>query len=191
MVIFNRYSWRGLWLLFLVTAFPIHLWTIILGLRDFSWVAERTNAWDAVGVVAYGMVFAFFESVIVFALVAVLGFLLPKQWKEDKRIAFMSLLILVVAIWAIIGQLFFLLGISLPTTIVQFFAASSHPLRLLYAGIVILVSLTVLIPVYILLRSEKLVNAVQSLIERLALLSAIYLFFDVIGLFIIIIRNLT
>ena len=96
MAIFNRYSKSGLWLLFLTTAFPIHLWTIILVLRDFAWVTERTNAWDAVGVAAYGMVFAFIESLFVFIIVVLLGLLLPKQWDERKRLSFLGLLIFTV-----------------------------------------------------------------------------------------------
>ena len=191
MAIFKRYSKSGLWLLFLTTAFPIHLWTIILVLRDFSWVSERTNAWDAVGVAAYGMVFAFVESVIVFAVIVLLGFLLPLQWEENKRLSFLSLLIFIVALWAILGQLYFLLGLSLPTSLIQLLASSSHPLRLLYGGLFLLVLLSVFVPVYLFLRSDKVYHSIHNLIERLAVLSSMYLVFDVIGLIIIVIRNVT
>jgi hypothetical protein len=191
LVIFNRYSRSGLWLLFLTTAFPIHLWTIILVIRDFSWVAERTDAWDAVGVAAYGMVFAFVESVVVFIIIALLGLLLPKQWDERKRIAFLGMLVLIVALWAILGQLHFLLGINLPPGITRFLALSGHPLRWLYAGLLVLVSFTVIVPVYIFIRSEGVSGSIYNFLERLAVLSAIYLVFDVIGLIIVIIRNLT
>lgn len=191
MAIFKRYSKSGLWLLFLTTAFPIHLWTIILFLRDFSWIAERTNAWDAVGVAAYGMVFAFIESVFVFIIVVLLGFLLPKQWDERKRLAFLSLLVFIVALWAILGQLFFMLGLSVPAPIIHFLSASSHPLRLLYAGLVSLVSLTLIVSAYLIIRSDRVWRSVYNLMDRLAVLSAIYLVFDGISLIIIIIRNLT
>lgn len=191
MAIFKRYSKSGLWNLFLNTAFPIHLWTIILVLRDFAWVAERTNAWDAFGVAAYGMVFAFIESLFVFAIVALLGLLLPKQWDESKRVALLGILVFTVAIWAILGQLFFLLGFRFPALILQFLAASSHPLRLLYAGLLGLVSLTLIVPVYLFIRSVSVFRSVNYLMERLAVLSAIYLVFDGISLIIIIIRNLT
>ena len=182
MAIFKRYSKSGLWLLFLTTAFPIHLWTIILALRDFSWVAERTNAWDAVGVAAYGMVFAFIESVFVFIIVVLLGFLLPKQWDERKRLAFLSLLVFIVALWAILGQLFFMLGLSVPAPIIHFLSASSHPLRLLYAGLVSLVSLTLIVSAYLIIRSDRVWRSVYNLMDRLSVLSAIYLVFDGISL---------
>lgn len=191
MAIFNRYSRSGLWLLFLTTAFPIHLWTIILVLRDFSWVAERTNAWDAVGVAAYGMLFAFIECVFVFAIVVLVGFVLPKQWGEKKRIAFLSLLVFLVALWAIVGQLYFLWNLNLPPALTMFLAGSAHPLRWLYAGLFVLVSLTVVVPVYIFIRSEKVSSSIYNIVDRIAVLSAIYLVFDGIGLVIILIRNLT
>ena len=191
MAIFKRYSKSGLWLLFLTTAFPIHLWTIILVLRDFAWVAERTNAWDAVGVAAYGMVFAFIESLFVFAVVVLLGFLLSIQRDEGWRVAFLGLLIFIVALWAILGQLFFLLGFGIPSQIIQFLAASSHPLRILYAGLVGLVTTSVIVPVYFYIRSDRVSRSIHNIIERLSVLSAIYLVFDGISLIIIIIRNLT
>ena len=190
MAIFNRYSRSGLWLLFLSTAFPIHLWTIILVLRDFSWVAERTNAWDAVGVAAYGMMFAFVESVFAFAIVVLVGFVLPKQWDEKKRISFLGLLVFLVALWAIIGQLYFLLNIDLPSGLIMFLVGSGHPLRWIYAGLFILVSLTLVVPVYFFIRSEKVYRSIYNFIDRLAVLSAIYLVFDGISLVVILIRNL-
>lgn len=75
-------------------AFPLHLWTLILSFRDFSWVTERTNAWDAVGVVSYGLLFAFVESLIIFCIMALLGFLVSSKWDEPRRIALLSTLIL-------------------------------------------------------------------------------------------------
>ena len=190
MAIFNRYSRSGLWLLFLSTAFPIHLWTIILVLRDFSWVAERTNAWDAVGVAAYGMIFAFIETIFVFAIIVLVGFFLPKQWEENKRIAFLSMIVFLVALWAIIGQLYFMLAIDLPSGLMMFFVRSGHPLRWIYAGLFVLFSLTVIVPVYFFIRSEKMYRSIFNFIDRLAVLSAIYLVFDGISLVVTLVRNL-
>ena len=190
MAIFNRYSRSGLWLLFLSTAFPIHLWTIILVLRDFSWVAERTNAWDAVGVAAYGMIFAFIETIFVFAIIVLVGFFLPKQWEENKRIAFLSMIVFLVALWAIIGQLYFMLNIDLPSGLMMFLVRSGHPLRWIYAGLFVLVSLTVIVPVYFFIRSEKMYRSIFNFIDRLAVLSAMYLVFDGISLVVILVRNL-
>jgi hypothetical protein len=185
----RRYSRKGLWSLFLTCAFPLHFWTLILVFRDVSWLAERTNAADAIGVASYGMIFAFVESVVVFIVVVLLGFLTPRQWESDRRIAFLGLLILITSVWGMIGQLLFLWNIFLPTQAIQFLRGSSHPLRIMYAVCLMAVTPTVLLPVYTFLKSNKPTMFMQNLMERLALLASFYLFFDLLGLIIVISRN--
>ncbi|HVN15825.1 MAG TPA: hypothetical protein VMT73_08805 [Anaerolineales bacterium] len=186
----QRYSKQGLWSLFLICAFPLHLWTLLLAFRDLSWLTDRTNAWDAIGVASYGMVFAFIESLIIFLFFALLGFLIAKQWEQNQRISLLSALVLILSLWAIIGQLYFLLGISFPDSWVALFAQSSHPLRVLYIVAALIVALTLLIPAWFILRSDKALHFMQGLSERLSLLTMVYLFFDVVGLVIVIIRNI-
>jgi hypothetical protein len=186
----RRYSRQGLWSLFLTGAFPLHFWTLILVFRDISWLAERTNAWDAIGVASYGMIFAFAESVVVLLVVVLLGFLTPKQWEPDRRIAFLGLLILITSAWGMIGQLLFLWNIFLPAQAIQFLRSSSHPLRIIYAVCLMVITPTVLLPVYTFMRSNKAILFMQNLMERLALLATFYLVFDLLGLIIVIIRNL-
>jgi hypothetical protein len=186
----QRYSKQGLWSLFLICAFPLHLWTLILAFRDISWVTERTNAWDAIGVVSYGLIFAFAESVVIFLIFALLGLLTPKQWESDRRITFLAFLVLITSVWGMISQLLFLWNVSLPEQAIEFLRRSNHPLRIMYAACLIVVTPTVLLPAYSFIRSKKAVTVMQNLMERLALLTSFYLFFDVLGLIIIIIRNL-
>jgi hypothetical protein len=186
----RRYSRQGLWSLFLVCAFPLHLWTLILVFRDMSWVIERTNVWDAIGVASYGMVFALVESVLVFLVVVLVGFLTPKSWNQDRRITFLSLLILITAVWGITGQLLFLWNVFLPAGAIQFLRGSDHPLRIIYAACLVVVVPTVFLPVYSFIRSNRAIPFMQNLMQRLSVLTMFYLFFDVVGLIIVVIRNL-
>ena len=185
----HRYTRWGLLTLFLIVALPIHLWTIILVLNDFSWIAERTNAWDAIGVGAYGMIYAFLESIVIFLILAFLGFLLPKRELESKRIALLSMLFLITAMWAILGQLYFMLNFQIPEPIFWFLVKSGHPLRIIYPSLFVLVGITAIIPSIWIIRSEQAVKIIIELIERLKILSLFYLFFDVIALVVILIRN--
>ena len=169
-------------------AFPLHLWTIILAFRDFSWVTERTNAWDAVGVASYGLVFAFIESLVVFLAAILLGFLVSRKWSEDRRIALLSVLVLVTSFWAMLSQLYFLLSISLSEQTISFLA-HHHPLRIMAAAGLVLVVPSVLLPTALILRSDKTLQFVRGLIERLSMLTLVYLFLDLAGLVILIIRN--
>lgn len=185
----KRYSKQGLWSLFLICAFPLHVWTIILAFRDFSWVTERTNSWDALGVVSYGLIFAFIESVVVFLVAILLGFLISKKWSEDRRITLMGILVFIASLWAMVSYLYFMLGWALSGETILFFAGLAHPLRFLYAISLALVAPTVALPAYFVLRSEKFLKGVQGFFERLSLLTLFYLFFDFVGLVIVIIRN--
>ena len=187
----QTYSARGLWSLFLICAFPLHLWTLIMVFRDLSWVAERTNAWDAVGLAAYGMIFAFAESVFIFAIVAFLGLFTPRSWTYERRIGFLSLLVLILSLWAMFSQLYFLWNMSLPHAVAQFLRSSSHPFRFIYAGTFALVFLTVLLPVYLFIKSNKGIAIMQDLVERFASVATVYLFFDLLGLIVVLIRNVS
>ena len=186
----RRYSKQKLWSLFLTCAFPFHLWTLIQVFRDLSWVAERTNAWDAVGVAAYGMLFALVESLLAFLIVVLLGLATPIRWDDDRRISFLSLLFLITAVWGMITQLLFIWNIQLPSQTMEFLVLSKHPLRWLYGGSLVIVLATVLLPVYLFFRSSKFSLLVQDFTDRLSILTIFYLLFDLAGLTIVIFRNL-
>lgn len=185
-----RYSKPGMWQLFVATAFPLHLWAIILILMDISWVAERTNYWDAIGVAAYGLIFALFESILIWAALILMGFLLPKSWPESKRIVLLGVLVVMTALWTILGQVYFLLEWSFPPGIVQFLAGQTHPLRYLYLGYLVVVAFTVSIAVYFAIFHEKFQLVFISLIERLSPLMVLYVFLDLVSIIIVLIRNL-
>jgi hypothetical protein len=184
------YTKRGLWTLFLVCAFPLHIWTIILAFRDFSWVAERTNSWDAIGVVSYGLVFAFFESVVVFLAALVLGLLVSGKWSEERRIALIGVLVTVASLWAMAGYLYFMFNGSIPVETILFFKSLEHPLRVLYALCLAFVGITVTIPAYFVLQSQKFLQGIRGFFDRVSLLTTLYLFFDAIGLIIVVVRNI-
>ncbi len=186
----RRYSRQGLWSLFLICALPLHVWTMILAFRDMSWVAERTNTWDAVGVFSYGLVFALAESLLLFLVFALLGFLISAHWDPQWRVSALAVLVLMLSLWAIIEQLFYLLVLPVPGFIIDFLVHSGHPLRTLYAGVFALLALTIAAPVILVLRSRKAAAFVQAAIDRLSLLVMFYLLFDAVGLVIVVIRNL-
>lgn len=172
-------------------AFPLHAWTLILSFRDLSWLTDRTNAWDAVGVASYGLLFAFAESVVFFLIAALLGFLVACYWDTDRRISLLSILVLVLSLWAMVSQLYFLAGISVPDALIALIVHITHPVRVLYAIALAAVAPTMLVPAFLILRSDRALQFTRGLIERVSLLSMFYLFFDVAGLVIVVIRNIS
>jgi hypothetical protein len=185
-----RYTRQALWSLFLMCALPLHIWTFILAFRDISWLTDRTNSWDAVGVVAYGLLFALVESLLVFAVMALLGYLVPGRWNPDRRVALLTVLVWVLSLWAMLDQLAFITGAGLPAWLIDIFVNSGHPARIFYAVLLTVVSLSVLLPVLLVLRSERGYKAVRGLMDRLSILMMFYLVLDAIGLVIVIIRNI-
>ena len=186
---FKYYSRRGLWTLFLACAFPLHFWTIILIFNDAAWIAKRSNVWDSIGVASYGLIFAFVESLLLFFAAALLGFLISTKWNEDRRIALMSALVAVTVFWAMAGQLYFLLNVAFPESWVLFLSSMTRPLRFLYGAAFVLILPTVVIPTWLILKFEKPLQFVAAGLEKTALLTAFYLFFDFIGLIILAVRN--
>jgi hypothetical protein len=189
-LILGRYTRRGLWTLFLMCALPLHAWTMILAFRDLSWLTERTNAWDAVGVLCYGLVFALVESVIVFVVMVLLGFLVPGKWEAERRVGLLSALVLILSMWAMLEQLFFLAEVRLPGWLIDVLVRTGHPLRVLYVVIPLVVGATFVYPAWRLMRSERAVEAMSGVMEKLGLLAMFYLVFDVGAIVVVVIRNL-
>lgn len=191
MAIFKKfYSKQGLWTLFLMCALPLHLWTFFLGLRDFDWVSARTNTWDSVGVLSYGLIFAVIESLFVFIVAILLGFLISSKWEEGRRVTLMSTLTIILASWSIINQVYFLREMSPPLWLGEFVFQTGRPVVTLYLIALILTFLSFAIPTYFILRSNKALRGFQEVIDRFSVLMTLYLVFDAAALVIVIIRNL-
>lgn len=157
---------------------------------DFSWVAERTTTWDAIGLVAYALLIALLETLGVFIVVALLGLLLPANWASEKRTALVGVLFLILSLWAMIGQLYFVSGYSLPPEILKRLGQSGHPVRILLSILTPLVALSLAMPVWSILRSDKAVRMSRQIFERLTVPSLFYLFFDLLGILIVFIRSM-
>jgi hypothetical protein len=188
-LILGRYTRQGLWNLFLMCALPLHIWTLILAFRDLSWLTDRTNAWDAVGVLCYGLLFALVESILLFVVTALLGLLVPPRWDIKRRIGLLSVLVLLLSVWSMLEQLYFLAEVRLPGSFIGALVRSQHPFIVLNAVILALLIATFLAPAIALVRSERAVGIVNGLIDRLSLLATLYLLFDVVAVVVVVIRN--
>jgi hypothetical protein len=183
-------SKNGNWLLFSVCATPIHVWTLILFFRDFSWISERTNSLDAIGVGSYGLLIAFIESVFIFILAFVLSYIFPQKWSESQKVALLGVLIFLIAAWTIVGQLYFLFEVKIPNFLLLAIARNPHPLWILYGGLSTFVGLTVGLPAFCIFKFGRFRKGIINIFERLTTLTAFYLFLDLCGLIVVIVRNI-
>src|ERR1044071_1522291 len=117
---------KGIFQLFMLCVFPIHAWALFAGFRDFSWVAQRTNVWDALGLLSYSIVFALIETTGIFFIVLLCGFLIPNQIDIEKRLAFLGTSFLGVAFWAILGQVYSWLQYPLPGWLIDILHSTNH-----------------------------------------------------------------
>jgi hypothetical protein len=185
----KRFSRKGVWTVFAVSAFPLHVWTFILFFRDYSWIAERTNPWDAIGVGSYGLLVAFSESILVFLIGSALRFALPTRWDEGQWVPLIGVMIFFCELWAILGQVYFLMGLSIPVFLQNFLTSQTHPLWYLYGGSLMVVGLPLVITVYFVLKSPKFRGGVYLFFDRIALLTSLYLFLDFLGFINVLLRN--
>lgn len=183
------YTGKTLLQLFMVCAFPLHLWTLLMAFRDFGWVALRTDAWDALGLVAYALVIALLESAAVFFVTVLLGLLVPWSWPAEKRAALLGMLVLLISAWSVLAKLYSLYGLPIPASLQQFLVQAGHPLRYVWGFVFLLVAASILLPTIWIVRSARLQEGLLSVYERLVTLSSLYLFLDFLGLVVIATRN--
>jgi hypothetical protein len=180
---------QQLWEFFLIIAFPIHFWALILWFQEFETMAERSNMWDAFGVGSYFMAYALFESATIFAGISLIMLLLPKQL--DKKVTFIviAVLYLVIAGWFILEQTRFL---AIIPEDVWFFKRIQNLKSIKSkagAATAIIFALSFILPLIFLLKSKKLQDKILSFLNRLTVLSILYLVFDFLAILVIIIRN--
>jgi hypothetical protein len=170
-VLQKRYSAQDLIRLFVFCAFPIHVWAIIIMFRSVpAWLFYMSQS-DFIASIAYHLTFTIFETLLAFAILLAMGFLIPRRWTPEPFLTLSSVLIVELSIMAIVFQQLVLQYASL-----RWMAVSC---------LIILAASLFIIP-----KIPKLQQITSILAERLTILTFLYVFFDVIGVIIVILRNL-
>ena len=173
----------------LIVTFPLHVWALLMIFRDLEFVSERTEIWDAVGYAGYSLMFTLIESLILALVVWLLSLLLPKKWDTQRSLNIAGSIFLILAGASIVDMAFhafadvrisrqYLHGLETYPTLTYF----------LIAGTVILSIFGV---VWLILKSARTEQIFTEIYDRIMLLSYFYLFLDVAGIAIVILRNLS
>ncbi len=182
--------------LFLIVAFPIHVWSIYQIFNNVAWIADRTRPADALGYAGYALMYALIESFLVFLVTIPFFLLLTKNNTPQKSLALVGITYLVVAV------LWIFHAIMTNHTSDQYFLdtfinqlADEHKWRkrYRYAAILLAIGLLgapVLLAPYFTYKSDKAIAAINSLFERFELLTGLFLFFDLVGIVVVIVRNI-
>lgn len=187
----TRFSRPAALKLFLFCAFPVHFWAIVMVLKEAETLLFKRDLVYGLGFSGYLLALALLESLLLFAFIYALSFLFPKQWDETTALVVACLLGLVLAGWSIANQTYFLLVELQPAWFEWLMLRVGFRQRLVYGGLVALVSLSAAVPLAGLPQSGQGIRLAHSLIEKLILLTPFYLAVDVIGIVFMAIRNLT
>jgi hypothetical protein len=192
----NKISLKDLWQLLLIISFPIQVWSIIQIFNNFEWIANRTYFSDALGYGAYALTFALLDSSITTLPICLIYLpLIYSQGKNKARTIIMS-------VYFIITGWFIYYKSNMTESQDREFVwnfirefGDKYNLRLRYeTGLFFLFALfiafTIILPVILIIKFEKAEKFVQNLFERIELLAYVFIFFDLIGVLTVIIRNL-
>ena len=84
-------------LVFSACIFPIHIWITIVFLYNFPSLILKASLWQILGVLAYSLVFALIESLLLFGFLVLLVVILPRKVLRERFVHLGTLLALVIA----------------------------------------------------------------------------------------------
>jgi hypothetical protein len=162
-------------LMFGVCAFPVHVWAIVNLLRELPAWLLRLSIWELIGVISYVLVFALVESVAFLVALLVLAALLPAKLLRDRFVAVGTMLVVITTAWAIAAHY--------NADAIRLWGLRQFALW----GALYLVS--VLVGWALVYRFKRLQGIVVAVAERLVVLSAAYVVLDLLGVGIVVLRN--
>jgi hypothetical protein len=164
--------------LFFVCAFPINVWSIIGFLRELPALIIRMNISEIVGVFSYIQSLALLESILIFGILISLSVLLPPRFLKEKLMMRGAVFLFVASIYAVPVGYYYSWNIN----------------YLNYRDWLIswiLVSILTLVVLFMLIRQHKRIGEIiTAMAERAIILSIVYVFIDLVGIAVVIVRQL-
>ena len=182
-------NWRQqAWKFFLLCTIPVHLWTILILFRDVEWILRDFNFGIYLGHVGFALIAAFLESLVAVAGLLLIGLTISRKWSPAQVTALHFVVLLVLSLWAAANQVFFILLEAPPAWFEWILLRLPFRQTLAYNLLVFLVVSSTVVPVFLVLRWERVAAALTRTVDRLTVLAYFYLGLDVIGLIIVVIR---
>jgi hypothetical protein len=173
----RQFPSRGeLFYTFAVGVFFVHLWTFYNVFHEVpAWVI-RMSLWDVIGVVSYVLLFALVDSLLLAGGLTAVAVVLPNRWFKDNFVAQGSVAALLISAFAVF---FHLQGDALDIW--------SFKRLLFWGGIA---ALSVVLVSFIVNRIPRASVFIRGAVERIVVVSAIYLFLDIFSVLVVVARNL-
>jgi len=139
-----------------------------------SW-ALRLGLFELVGVASYPLVFALLESILVGLFIILLSLVLPRK---------------VLGVDFVTQAAIFIFFLAILSGLMHFSVELISNFRMFTLGLILIIIIIASLFSYLAGRSMKYRNAVRNLLSRVNVLSGIYIFIDLVGLSIILFRNI-
>lgn len=164
--------------LFLIGAFPVHIWAIVNLLHTFPSLLLEMNTQEVISILAYVLTFTLVESLFVFALLFLVTWFFPRKISTSTLLAVSAILVFFGSTGVTLVHLY-------ETWKIATFKFESWVT--LWAVVGVLASG---LSIFLVARKPKVEKPILSIVERLSLLSMLYVSLDLVGVVIVVIRNL-
>lgn len=157
-------------------AIPIFIWALLSFLNAVPGFALRLNIWELVGMASYVMATALVESIILVVPFVLVSAILPARVFKDRFVPVGSTIIVITCL-AMMYANYNTLDL---TTVDQ------NSLWLGVGAYLVVLALAI----FAVVRFPRVAHIIQNLVARLAVLAYVYMGLGVLGIIIILIRNL-
>lgn len=154
-------------------AVPLHLWALFLIVAAIPQWLLRLNQGQIIGSVGYSLALTLVETLVVFAVVMALLLILPKRLIEPAAIP--------------LAAAFVLISLAFMVYILYIPFGDEMKLALGVVGYVV----ALVAAWFAIKRWPRLARIINSVIDRLIPLAFLYIVFDLLGLILVIVRNVT
>ncbi len=166
-----KLSRQNVFHLFVICAFPVHVWAIIGYFEQAPAWLLRMDVLELAAMAGYQLLFALVESLIVFACVWLAAAILVR-WLGEATVPAAALFVLLTSLASIWAQL------------------DNGLFRSFWAIVIGIAYLALVVGgAWFARRNQTFSRGVMSVVERLAILSMLYFVFDAIGIVLVILRQ--
>lgn len=182
MSLIKRYfpTWRQVFPVFLTILFPVTFWSVLNFSRELPSYLMRMKIGEILGVFAYTQVFALLESILVLVVLILIAELLPYQLFLKHFTTQAALLCLLATLW--------ILPLHYKAQILAAYPEfENNWTGIFWFGVFFAL---VLVISFLFRHYSRIEHSFQTFIDKLTVVSMVYLIVDIASLGIVIVRNL-
>jgi hypothetical protein len=168
---------RDLVPVFATVLFPVFSWSMIWFFQKMPGWQSFLDPWAILSILAYALAFALLESLIVLGLLVTLAAILPARALRTRFVAVASTLVLATTFWTIIFQLIF-------EPVIPYWGGAEFAF---WFGLALL---SILLTVLLVHRSGRAQRLISGLAERLTVFLYLYVPVGLLGLVVVVARNI-